>query len=258
MVGEFWLSDRPWAVVASLLPQNQAGAWRVDHWRIISGILHVLRSGCRWKDCPAVYGPSTTVYNRWNRWSGRGIWMRLFDALAGAVLADVAMIDNSAVKVQRASAGGKGGRGLSNRPLARRPHQKNPCHLQWSRPAAGVPAQPRQHRRHHRRPRSAGCRSCRQDVYRRKGFDATPLRNSVAARGTRVVILNYATRRRPYPFDANAYRDRNLIKRMFCQIKGLATHRHTLKQTGQKLRLNRRIRGCNHLVDLIESRPCWA
>jgi transposase len=60
-----------------------------------------------------------------------------------------------------------------------------------------------------------------------KGYDATPLRNSVAARDACVVIPNNATRRRPYPFDAIAYRDRNLIERMFCTLKDwrcIATH----------------------------------
>jgi transposase len=109
MRAEYWLPDQAWSAIEPLLPANQPGARRVDDRRIISGILHVLRSGCRWKDCPSVYGPPTTVYNRWNRWSGRGIWMRLFEALATAVPADVAMIDSSAIKAQRASAGGKGG-----------------------------------------------------------------------------------------------------------------------------------------------------
>src|SRR3546814_6045358 len=63
---------------------NQPGARRVDDRRVISGILHVLKSGCRWCDCPADYGPSTTVYNRFNRWSRRGFWTKLLDALAGA------------------------------------------------------------------------------------------------------------------------------------------------------------------------------
>src|SRR5215470_10457786 len=106
---EYWLPDPAWSAIKPLLPTNQPGARRVDDRRIISGILHVLRSGCRWQDCPTVYGPPTTIYNRWNRWSGRGIWMRLFVALANAVPTDVAMIDSSAVKAQRASAGGKGG-----------------------------------------------------------------------------------------------------------------------------------------------------
>ena len=109
MAAEYWLDDAAWAAIEPLLPRNQPGARRVDDRRVISGIVHVLRSGCRWKDCPAIYGPPTTIYNRWNRWSGRGLWMRIFHALADARPADVAMIDSSAIKAQRASAGGKGG-----------------------------------------------------------------------------------------------------------------------------------------------------
>jgi transposase len=34
---------------------------------VISGIVYVLKTGCRWQDCPAAYGPSTRVYNRSRR-----------------------------------------------------------------------------------------------------------------------------------------------------------------------------------------------
>ena len=68
----FWLSDEAWAAIAPHLPQNQPGTRRVDDRRVISGIIHVLKSGCRWADVPAEYGPPTTVYNQWNRWSRRG------------------------------------------------------------------------------------------------------------------------------------------------------------------------------------------
>ena len=40
---------------------------RVDDRRVISGIVHMLRSGTRWRDCPPDYGPYTTIYNRFNR-----------------------------------------------------------------------------------------------------------------------------------------------------------------------------------------------
>ncbi len=39
---------------------------RVDDRRVISGILHVLETGCRWRDVPAAYGPPTTIYKRYN------------------------------------------------------------------------------------------------------------------------------------------------------------------------------------------------
>jgi transposase len=106
----FWLSDDAWLAIEAHLPKNQPGARRVDDRRVISGILHVLKSGCRWCDCPADYGPSTTIYNRFNRWSRRGFWTKLLDALAeaGAVTKSTA-IDSTYIKAQRSAFGGKGG-----------------------------------------------------------------------------------------------------------------------------------------------------
>jgi transposase len=42
---------------------------------------------CRWCECPTEYGPSTTIYNRFNRWSRKRFWIELVEALAtsGAV-----------------------------------------------------------------------------------------------------------------------------------------------------------------------------
>jgi transposase len=109
MAGEFWLDDRQWAVLEPLLPKNQPGAHRKDDRRIISGIIHVLKAGCRWQDCPAVYGPPTTIYNRFHRWSRRGIWRQLFTALATADPGGIQVIDSTTAKAHRSAAGGKGG-----------------------------------------------------------------------------------------------------------------------------------------------------
>jgi transposase len=95
--------------IGPLLPQNQPGARRTDDRRVISGIVHVLKTGCRWQDCRAVYGPPTTVYNRFRPWTMRGIWRRLFDALARADPGDGQAIDNTTAKAHRSAAGGKGG-----------------------------------------------------------------------------------------------------------------------------------------------------
>lgn len=109
MAGEFWLSDEQWGAIEPLLPKNQPGAHREDDRRILSGIVHVLKVGCRWQDCPALYGPSTTVYNRFNRWSRRGIWQRLFNALVEVTPGDVQIIDSTTAKAHRSAGGGKGG-----------------------------------------------------------------------------------------------------------------------------------------------------
>ena len=109
MAGEFWLSDQQWAVLTPLLPTNQPGAHRKDDRRIIGGIVHRLRNGGRWQDGPACYGPPTTVYNRYHRWSGRGIWQGMLSALVEATPGGPQLIDSTAAKAHRSAAGGKGG-----------------------------------------------------------------------------------------------------------------------------------------------------
>jgi len=106
----FWLSDEQWAAIEPFMPKNQPGARRKDDGRIISGIFHVLKTGCRWQDCPAEYGPHTTVYNRFNRWSRKRLWTGMLEALAkaGAATNSVA-IDSTYIKVQRSAFGAKGG-----------------------------------------------------------------------------------------------------------------------------------------------------
>ena len=83
MAKVYWLSEAEWARIEPLMPRGRRGAQRVDDRRIISGIVHMLRSGARWRDCPSVYGPYTTVYNRFNRWSRQGLWLEIFEALTG-------------------------------------------------------------------------------------------------------------------------------------------------------------------------------
>ena len=109
MAGLFWLTDRQWSAIEPWLPRNRPGARRVDDRRVISGIIHVLKSGCRWQDCPPAYGPPTTIYNRFHRWSGRGVWQTLLSALVEVTPGGVHLIDSTTAKAHRCAAGGKGG-----------------------------------------------------------------------------------------------------------------------------------------------------
>ena len=47
----FWFNDEQWAKIEPHLPANQSGPERKDDRLILSGILHVLKVGCRWVDC---------------------------------------------------------------------------------------------------------------------------------------------------------------------------------------------------------------
>ncbi len=146
MAGEFWLSDGQWARLQPLLPNKPRGVPRVDDRRVISGIVHVLQSGCRWKDAPAIYGPPKTLYNRNVRWAAKGVWRAVFETLAaaGGPPAEV-LIDSTHVKAHRSAAGGKGGRA---------PRRRSTTAMSAGRPrACGARCSRRWRRRAVRRPR---------------------------------------------------------------------------------------------------------
>lgn len=50
-------------------------------------------------------------------------------------------------------------------------------------------------------------------------YDSNGLRQFLIERGTLPVIPNNPTRKRPHPFDASAYKRRNLVERMFRRLK---------------------------------------
>ena len=110
MATYFWLSEGQFARLQPPLPTATRGVPRVADRRVISGIVHVLQSGCRWRAAPPVYGPPKTRYNRFVRWARKGVWERVFMELAAAGgPPETLMLDATHVKAHRSAAGGKGG-----------------------------------------------------------------------------------------------------------------------------------------------------
>lgn len=77
----FWLTDEQMAGLQPYFPKSH-GRERVDDRRVLSGIIFVNRNGLRWRDAPREYGPAKTLYNRWKRWSDKGIFIRMMEGLA--------------------------------------------------------------------------------------------------------------------------------------------------------------------------------
>src|SRR5213075_2177287 len=80
---------------------------RPNDRRIINAIFYVLRTGIPWRDLPERYGPYTSAYNRFNRWSRRGVWKRIFDALAAKSRNSLYLIDSR--KIMRLASAVVGG-----------------------------------------------------------------------------------------------------------------------------------------------------
>ncbi len=107
----FWLTEAQFDRIRPHLSTDTRGKARVDDRRVISGIVHVLKSGGRSVDAPAVYGPRKTLYNRFVRCAEKGVWEKLFRSRASAgAPPEQVLIDRPAIKAHRSAAGRKGGR----------------------------------------------------------------------------------------------------------------------------------------------------
>ena len=101
MSDQFWLSEAQLKQIEPYFPLSH-GVPRVDDRKVVSGIIHVIRNGLRWRDAPEVYGPHKTLYNRFIRWSRMGIFDEIFTALvAQAGTPERLMIDATHLKAHR-------------------------------------------------------------------------------------------------------------------------------------------------------------
>jgi transposase len=191
---------------------------------VISGIIHVLRSGGRWVDAPDVYGPRKTLYNRLVRWAVKGIWMELFHARAhaGGPPAHVLM-DSSAVKAHRSAAGGKGG-SRTRASAARAGGRSTKIHALTDRDCRPIAFMLTGGQ-------VADCKAAAaliqhlpptvRVLHGDEGYDTNPVRQQVEANGTLPNIPPKANRIWKSCFSPVLYRARNAVERMFCRLKDI-------------------------------------
>ena len=53
-----------------------------DDRRVLIGVIFINRNGLRWRDATKFYGPHKTLYNRWKRYSDKGIFAQMMIGLA--------------------------------------------------------------------------------------------------------------------------------------------------------------------------------
>ncbi|MEO1969744.1 MAG: IS5 family transposase [Sphingomonadaceae bacterium] len=222
MADFFWFSDEQWARIEPLLPNDTRGMPRVDDRRVLSGIVHALKSGGRWGDCPEhVYGPKKTLYNRFRHWAERGAWERIFAQLAGVDGApDRLFLDSSCIEVHRTAGGAKGGglahgigitKGGRNTKLHAVCDEKGRPHVLLLTPG----------NTHDAKVARLAINAMPPSGYLAadKGYDSNALRSWLIERGTTPVIPAKSNRKVRIKHDRQIYRQRNGVERMFCRFK---------------------------------------
>nr|WP_244926384.1 IS5 family transposase [Gluconobacter roseus] len=107
------LTDQDWAMIGPLLPPER-GRWARpsgDNRQFLNGMLHVLRTGCPWRDMHERYGKWNSVYVRFRRWAEQGVWDALLQTLVDLGLTDnwQHRIDSTVIRAHSQATGAKGG-----------------------------------------------------------------------------------------------------------------------------------------------------
>ena len=103
------LRDDQWRRIKNLLPgkATDCGVTAKDNRRFLEGVLWIARTGAPWRDLPEEFGHWHRVYVRYNRWSHKGVWKRIFEAVADDPDLENLMVDGSIVRVHQHGAAKK-------------------------------------------------------------------------------------------------------------------------------------------------------
>ena len=118
------ISDECWDRIKDMLPgrPGQNGWIAQDNRTFINAVLYILRTGIPWRDLPERFGKWNSVWKRFDRWSLKGTWQQIFEALASQDPdLEWLILDSTVVRAHQHAAGKKGGK-------LRRP---------WAAPSAG-------------------------------------------------------------------------------------------------------------------------
>ena len=104
------LTDEQWQVFYKLLKTHErVYVGNVNGCRkFINAVLYVLRSGVQWRLMPQQFGKWNSVFKRFNRWCGFGIWKELFDSCINEPDLQSVLIDSTVIRAHACSAGAAG------------------------------------------------------------------------------------------------------------------------------------------------------
>ena len=220
------ISDEDWDRVKDLLPGRAGlpGATAKDNRLFVDAVLWIGKTGAPWRDLPERFGNWNNVWRRFDRWSRKGVWREVFEALQDPDL-EWLILDSTIVRAHPHAAGAKKGGdghgGQDEQALGRsRGGFGTKIHAGVS--GLGLPA---------RLILSAGQEAdvtqagplleglLIEVVIGDKGYDSDEVVETIEAKGAEAVIPPRRNRKEPRSYDAERYKDRNLAERFGHKIK---------------------------------------
>ena len=103
------LSDAAWDRIAPLIigRPDQKGSTGRDNRMFVEGVLWIVRTGSPWRDLPEAFGDWNSVFRRFSRWSAKGVWWRIFEAMSDDPDFEYLIVDSTIVRAHQHAAGAK-------------------------------------------------------------------------------------------------------------------------------------------------------
>lgn len=151
---------------------------------------------------------------------GQARTLAIFEALAKLGKDSVALsLDSTSIKAHRCASGGKGGVQSSDRSIARRAYNQNPCAERSALPTRYVSFDARPGRDIAAAPAVLALAPAMDALLADKGYDGDGFRAEIIKIGAKPVIPNKSNRVVLHRFNKRAYKGRNVIERCFCRLK---------------------------------------
>ncbi|WP_245443530.1 IS5 family transposase, partial [Rhizobium phaseoli] len=215
------LRDEQWERISHHIigDERTRGSSGRDNRMFMEAVLWIVRTGSPWRDLPEVFGEWNSVFRLFSRWSRKGIWWRIFEAMADDPDFGYLIVDSTIIRAHQHAAGAK----------------KGPEDQALGRSRGGLST------KIHMAVRGLGCPVRFTLTAGQKGdapqadaliegltagfimadtaYDSDHLRNAIADKGAVAVIPNNPSRAQKYPLDKHLYAQRHLIECCFSKLK---------------------------------------
>jgi transposase len=102
------ISDAEWERVKHLLPGRPGDTGWVarDNRLFLDAVLWIGKTGAPWRDLPERFGKWNSVWRRFDRWSRKGVWKKVFEVLCDPDL-EWLILDSTVIRAHPHAAGAK-------------------------------------------------------------------------------------------------------------------------------------------------------
>ncbi|QOZ23810.1 IS5 family transposase [Bradyrhizobium sp. CCBAU 51753] len=215
------LSDAAWERMAPLIigRPDQKGSTGRDNRMFVEGVLWIVRTGAPWRDLPEAFGDWNSVFRRFSRWSAKGVWCRIFEAMSDNPDFEYLIVDSTIVRAHQHAAGAKKGSedqaiGRSRGGLSTKIHiavRGLGCPVRFTLTAGQKGDAPQA---------AALIEGLAAEVVMADtAYDADHLRQAIAAKGALAVIPNTPSRALKDPLEKCLYAQRHLVECCFSKLK---------------------------------------